>query len=216
MRLSGEAKLGLLATFGTAAGGALVPLFPTQTWIGWSVLALSLIGAIAVGLHHLWWVCPWTLTWLRQHRLRWPVERKPPSDRMDVVAPIGTSITLPASPNQETEESLRRKRALIKGGRRLVYLFMQQPPENRHDGVFKAGVEKSVVYYEIEPYLSQKFKSDFFSRVTFVPSATSTIPYLARSFLYELERLEHEWELAKNPPAASPPSPSPPASPIGR
>jgi hypothetical protein len=108
-----------------------------------------------------------------------------------------------------------RKRTLIRGGRKLVYLFMREPHENRHDMAFKAGLEKSIIFYDIEPYLSDEFKKKlaFLSRGTFVPPLGTTMPHVPRSFLDELKRLEREWGLTIDPPAAPPPSPSPPSTP---
>jgi hypothetical protein len=53
MQISTEGKIGIgLALFGLLGGGAIV-VFPDQTWIGWSMIAVALVGFMWLTLHHL-------------------------------------------------------------------------------------------------------------------------------------------------------------------
>ena len=113
------------------------------------------------------------------------------------------------------DASIKRKTALIKGGRRIVYVFMHEDPKNIHDLMFKSRLESSNIYYELEQYVSKSFKDKlaFLGRGVFLNAPGDTMPVVARAFLDELSRLEQEWGLVIAPPTSSLPSPAPPVSP---
>jgi hypothetical protein len=72
-------------------------------------------------------------------------------------------------------------------------LFVVQSTAN--DGVntdFYKALQQSVIYLQLRPYLSEKFRRSCGGRVAVVPADGSNIPGLASMFLDEIDRLERE------------------------
>jgi hypothetical protein len=52
MRVSGEGKFGILIGLVSIAGAGAIVLAPDRPWIGWGLIAISLIGSIVLIYHH--------------------------------------------------------------------------------------------------------------------------------------------------------------------
>jgi hypothetical protein len=54
MRSTPEGKLAFAATLIGIAGAGAMMIWPTKTWIGWTLLAIGIGGLLALGVHHFW------------------------------------------------------------------------------------------------------------------------------------------------------------------
>jgi hypothetical protein len=82
------------------------------------------------------------------------------------------------------------KAKLIADARSLV---AQATAKKGIDTNFLKALERSLVYFQLRPYLSERFKNSSGGRVVFVAADGSNLPALARMFLAEIDRLEKEW-----------------------
>ena len=52
MQISSEGEIGIVVGFLALAGGGAIMVFPDQLWIGWTMIAIAVIGFIWLGVYH--------------------------------------------------------------------------------------------------------------------------------------------------------------------